>query len=54
MRVFILILLFASSVFAMPVMTITSIMPFDYFASLFIYLTITLIVMFGVLSIFMV
>jgi len=36
----------------MLVITITGILPFDYFASIFIYMTVTLISMFGVLSIF--
>jgi hypothetical protein len=36
----------------MYVITITGDLPFDYFATIFIYLTITMISMFGVLSIF--
>lgn len=36
----------------MLVITITGHLPFDYFASMFIYMTFTLITMFGVLSIF--
>jgi len=53
MKFLLIFLVFIQSAFAnMPVITITGILPFDYFSSLFIYMAIVMIGMFATLALF--